>query len=249
MSSFMFWKGGINGTPGARAEFQVKVTCKSGRRGELTRRIACPDGMGRVDAMTVPVVLIPQPARFLTWLAVGKVKVVGEVPKGAALLCANHASYRDVWLFTLFCPSARLLVHPEVFTFPFLKGWATRKGFVQVSIDDAVTLLRRGEPVAICPTGLVEARGDNELPFKTGAIRIAQQAAVLVVPIYFQYGSYPGPWTQSFSITVQNVLLFLLWPFYRTGVTIHIGKPYAPAGEVRVETNALKAKVAALARA
>jgi 1-acyl-sn-glycerol-3-phosphate acyltransferase len=197
--------------------------------------------------MTAPVVLIPQPARFLTWLAVGKVKVVGEVPKGAALLCANHASYRDVWLFTLICPSARLLVHPEVFTFPFLKRWATRKGFVQVSIDDAVTLLRRGEPVAICPTGLVEARSENELPFKTGAIRIAQQAAVPVVPVYFRYGTYPGRWISKFSITVQNILLFLLWPFYRTGVTILIGTPYVPMGEVKAETNALKVKVVALA--
>ncbi len=196
--------------------------------------------------MSAQAILVPQPARFLAWLAIGKVKVVGEAPRGAALLCANHASYRDVWLFTLICPSARLLVHPEVFTFPFLKGWATRKGFVQVSIDDAVTLLRRGEPVAICPTGLVEARGDNELPFKTGAIRIAQQAAVPVVPVYFQYGSYPGPWIGSFSITVQNVLLFLLWPFYRTGVTIQIGTPYVPTGEIKDETRALKAKVVAL---
>ena len=92
----------------------------------------------------------------------------------------------------------------------------------------------------------MEARGDNELPFKTGAIRIAQQAAVPVVPVYFQYGSYPGPWIGSFSITVQNVLLFLLWPFYRTGVTIQIGTPYVPTGEIKDETRALKAKVVAL---
>ena len=60
--------------------------------------------------------------------------------------------------------------------------------------------------VAICPTGLVEALGESELPFKTGAVRIAQQAGVPMVPVYFHYGSYPGRWVTPFSITVQNIL-------------------------------------------
>lgn len=188
----------------------------------------------------------PRPAVSLVRLLVGEVKVIGVLPPGPVLLCGNHNSYRDVFLFGMIRPSARLLVHPLVFTFPFLKKHALRWGFVQVSIDDAVALLKRGETVAICPTGLVEALGDAELPFKTGAVRIAQQAKVPMVPVYFHYGNYPGRWVTPFSITVQNMLLFCLWPFYRRGVTIVIGAPMDATGDVKERTQELKRAVVGL---
>jgi len=196
--------------------------------------------------MSVDHAVSPQPAVSLVRMLVGDVKVVGSLPEGPVLLCGNHVSYRDVFLFGMIRPAARLLVHPLVFTFPFLKKHALRWGFVQVSIDDAVALLRRGETVAICPTGLVEALGEAELPFKTGAVRIAQQAGVPMVPVYFRYGNYPGRWVTPFSITVQNMLLFCLWPFYRRGVTVVIGSPKDPAGDVKTRTQELKAAVEAL---
>ena len=187
-----------------------------------------------------------RPATSLVRLLVGQTKVVGTVPEGPVLLCGNHVSYRDVFLFGMVRASARLLVHPLVFTFPFLRQHALRWGFVQVSIAEAVALLRKGETVAICPTGLVEALGEAELPFKTGAVRIAQQAGVPMVPVYFHYGNYPGRWVTPFSITAQNVLLFCLWPFYRRGVTIFIGTPMDPAGDVKTRTRELKAAVEGL---
>ncbi len=189
---------------------------------------------------------VPRPATSLVRMLVGDVKVIGTLPMGPVLLCGNHVSYRDVFLFGMVRSSARLLVHPLVFTFPFLKEYALRWGFVQVSIDDAVALLQKGETVAICPTGLVEALGEAELPFKTGAVRIAQQAGVPMVPVYFHYGNYPGRWVTPFSITVQNIFLFCLWPFYRHGVTIIVGPPMDPAGDVKVRTRELKAAVSDL---
>ena len=188
----------------------------------------------------------PRPATSLVRMLVGDVKLVGSLPDGALLLCGNHVSYRDVFLFGMVRSSARLLVHPLVFSFPFLKKYALRWGFVQVSIDDAVALLKQGQTVAICPTGLVEALGEAELPFKTGAVRIAQQAGAPMVPVYFHYGNYPGRWVMPFSITVQNIFLFCLWPFYRRGVTIVVGAPMNPAGDVKVRTRELKAAVDAL---
>ena len=193
-----------------------------------------------------PLQISPRPATTLPRMLVGESKVVGTLPEGPVLLCGNHVSYRDVFLFGKVRASARLLVHPLVFSFPFLKKFALRWGFVQVSIDDAVALLKQGQTVAICPTGLVEALGEAELPFKTGAVRIAQQAGVPMVPVYFHYGSYPGRWVTPFSITVQNILLFCLWPFYRQGVTIFVGAPMDPAGDVKVRTRELKAAVDAL---
>ncbi len=185
----------------------------------------------------------PRPAISLVRMLVGDVKVVGSLPSGPVLLCGNHVSYRDVFLFGMVRSSARLLVHPLVFSFPFLKKHALRWGFVQVSIDEAVALLKKGQTVAICPTGLVEALGEAELPFKTGAVRIAQQAGVPMVPVYFHYGNYPGRWVTPFPITVQNMILFCLWPCYRRGVTIVIGAPFDPAGDVKARTEDLKAGV------
>lgn len=189
----------------------------------------------------------PQPARGLIRLLIGEVKVVGSVPPGGVLLCSNHPSYRDVFLFAFVHRGARLLVHPLVFTFPFLKRWALRWGFVQVDIPLAVELLRRGEPVAICPTGLVEALGEDLLPYKTGAVRIAAQAGVPLVPMRIRYGNYPGPWVRRFSITTQNILLFLLWPLYRRGATVTFGEPFHVAGrEAKAETAELRRRMLAL---
>ncbi|GDY17365.1 hypothetical protein LBMAG55_06880 [Verrucomicrobiota bacterium] len=178
---------------------------------------------------------------------VGEVKVVGVCPEGGVLLCSNHPSYRDVFLFALVRPGARLLVHPLVFSFPFLKRWATRWGFVQVEIPLAVDLLKRGEPVAICPTGLVEALGEDLLPYKTGAVRIAAQAGAPLVPMRIRYGNYPGPWVKRFAITTQNILLLLIWPFYRRGATVTFGEPFTVSGvDPKAETAELRRRMLAL---
>lgn len=187
------------------------------------------------------------PPRGLIRVLVGEVKVVGVCPEGGVLLCSNHPSYRDVLLFALVRPGARLLVHPLVFSFPFLKRWATRWGFVQVDIPLAVDLLKRGEPVAICPTGLVEALGEDLLPYKTGAVRIAAQAGAPLVPMRIRYGNYPGPWVKRFAITTQNILLLLTWPFYRRGATVTFGEPFTVSGvDPKAETAELRRRMLAL---
>jgi 1-acyl-sn-glycerol-3-phosphate acyltransferase len=188
-----------------------------------------------------------RPARWPIRCLIGDVRVVGPVPTGPVLLCSNHPSYRDVFLFGAVVPGARLLVDPLVFAFPFLKRWALRWGFVPVAIPVAVELLQRGEPVAICPTGLVEACGEDLLPYKTGAVRIAAQAGVPLVPMRIRYGNYPGPWVKRFSITTQNILLVLLWPFFRRGATVTFGEPFRVAGlDVKAETAELRRRMLAL---
>lgn len=178
---------------------------------------------------------------------VGKVTVVGSVPPGPVLICSNHTSFRDVFIYRAIHQGTRLLVHPLVMSFPFLQRFALKWGFVQVTIPDAVALLRQGEPVAICPTGLVEGLGEDLLPFKTGAVRIALEAGVPLVPLYIRYATYPGPWINRFSITTQNIFLLLLWPFYRSGATVVIGEAYRPSGEdVKALTGELKGRVVAL---
>jgi hypothetical protein len=139
--------------------------------------------------MSVTLSALPRPATSLVRMLVGEVKVIGSLPEGPVLLCGNHVSYRDVFLFAVVRASSRLLVHPLVFSFPFLKKWALRRGFVQVSIEDAVALLKHGQTVAICPSGNVEVLGEAERPFKTGAVRIAQQAGVSRGLLYHYFPS------------------------------------------------------------
>jgi hypothetical protein len=42
------------------------------------------------------------------------------------------------------------------------------------------------------------------------------------------------------------MILFCLWPLYRRGVTIFIGAPIDPVGEVKERTKELKAAVVGL---
>jgi 1-acyl-sn-glycerol-3-phosphate acyltransferase len=194
-----------------------------------------------------PLHVVPRPASWLVRWLVGKVEVRGPLPVGPVLLCSNHASYRDVFLFGLVRPGARLLVTPDVFAFPFLARWANRWGFVPVAIASAVALLRGDETVAICPTGLVEACGEDRLPYKTGAVRIAAEAGVPLVPMRIQYGNYPGPWVRRFSITSQNILLVLLWPCYRRGVTVTFGEPFRVLGkDIHADTAELRRRMLAM---
>jgi 1-acyl-sn-glycerol-3-phosphate acyltransferase len=95
------------------------------------------DEDGHATFMSVTLSALPRPATSLVRMLVGEVKVVGTLPEGAVLLCGNHVSYRDVFLFGMVRASARLLVHPLVFSFPFLKKYALRWGFVQVDLDVA----------------------------------------------------------------------------------------------------------------
>ncbi len=48
------------------------------------------------------------------------------------------------------------------------------------------------------------------------------------------------------SITFQNMILFCLRPIYGRGVTIVIGAPMDPAGDVKQRTQELKAAVVGL---
>jgi 1-acyl-sn-glycerol-3-phosphate acyltransferase len=49
--------------------------------------------------MSEPLRCVPRPATTLVRMLVGEVKVVGTLPEGPVLLCGNHVSYRDVFLF------------------------------------------------------------------------------------------------------------------------------------------------------
>ncbi|MEY3020449.1 MAG: hypothetical protein RLZZ272_1433 [Actinomycetota bacterium] len=134
------------------------------------------------------------------WLAGWRPRVRGleHVPRrGGAVLAFNHHSYVD--FIMLGWPIVREVRRPvryigkrEAVESPWL-GWAARWGDV-VKVDrqslmgrsgafrEAVEALRSGDLVAIAPEQTISPSGEL-LPFRAGAVRMAQAAGVPIVPV------------------------------------------------------------------
>lgn len=118
-----------------------------------------------------------------------------RVPAGPAVLAFNHISYTDAFVVGLPLVSAgrrpRFLVKREILGWPVV-GWLARNArMIPVGRSDAddragalaaaVDFLRQGELVLVAPEQTI-SRSFDLLPLRTGAVRIAQQAGVPVVP-------------------------------------------------------------------
>ncbi len=195
-------------------------------------------------------------AKFMTFLQVGKITVVGRenldsVP-GPFMYSSNHPFGVDVAVIPLVINrKARYMAHETVFTF----GWGLGAHIVgpwgafvaHDSIRDngvraraaATKVLTTGQNLVLLPEGLTNME-PTMLPFKDGAVRIVKQAAkelgkdVWLMPAYARYGAYPGKWIQRFPRPIQYTLTMLLFPFYRRGVKVVIGKPI-PASELHAD--------------
>lgn len=186
-------------------------------------------------------------ARAITFLQVGKVKVVGRenldsVP-GPFMFSANHPAGADVMLIPcVLARKARYMAHETVFTAGFgLGAHLVGPGGAFVAHDSirdngvraraaSVKVLTSGQTLVLLPEGLTNY-DPVMLPLKDGAVRIVKQAAVelgkpaFIVPAYIRYGKYPGKWLQRYPRALQYLIVFLLWPIYRRGAKVVIGKP------------------------
>lgn len=128
--------------------------------------------------------------------AVGmKVRVEGveNIPPGACVFVANHASYVDPPAVVRAIPRRiAILAKKSLFRLPVV-GWAFRLArFVPVdranreaaigSVDQAVRALREGTSFLIYPEGTRSADGRLK-PFKKGAAVMAIKAGVPLVPV------------------------------------------------------------------
>lgn len=195
-------------------------------------------------------------SRFLTWLQVGKLTVVGKenidsVP-GPIVFAANHPFGIEVAITPLVLDrKARYMAHEAVFLFAGGLGahiagpWG---GFVaHDKIRDhgvrarraATQVLTSGQTLVMFPEGLTNLE-PTMLPLKDGVVRVAKQAAkelgqeVWIQPAYMRYGRYPSKWMQRFSRPVQYAMLFLLLPYFRRGCKVVLGKPL-PASQLAVD--------------
>jgi 1-acyl-sn-glycerol-3-phosphate acyltransferase len=123
------------------------------------------------------------------------VRVLGERPRGPALIVANHVSYLDPVAILSVTPAIPIAKY-DVAGWPLVGTIARRFGVVFVDRDDpgerAIVLrrihdlLRAGAPVLNFPEGTT-THGAHVAPFWRGSFGIAQRLDVPVVPVALRY--------------------------------------------------------------
>lgn len=118
----------------------------------------------------------------------------GNIPAGAAVVCANHSSWIDPVLIAVAFGrenTIHMMAKRELFNYIILKGFLKVVGMFPVhrekkdikAVKTAMKYLTSGEKVGIFPEGTRRHR-DNEVDAKTGAVRIAEKTNVPIVPVY-----------------------------------------------------------------
>lgn len=175
------------------------------------------------------------------WTRAFHFEIEGEVPDGAAVLVANHASVVDHFIVAAATERYMAnLAHKEAFDHPLLGRFlrwigalpVARTGGDDAAVDAAVSALKDGHLVCLYPEGDWSPDGRVHR-FHTGAARIAAAAGAPLVPLGIQ-GSIErrkGRW-------------------FRMGgpVKLRIGA-LMQAGEPRATSDALQAEIARLAGA
>lgn len=119
----------------------------------------------------------------------------GEIPRGKALIVANHVSYLDPIAILPQCP-ATPVAKAEVVDWPIVGAVASTLGVVFVARRDRFAraralrrihdLLAAGVPVLNFPEGTTTG-GEHVRPFWRGSFGIAQRLAIPVVPVAVRY--------------------------------------------------------------
>jgi 1-acyl-sn-glycerol-3-phosphate acyltransferase len=130
------------------------------------------------------------------------VSVTGTVPRGAALIVANHVGYLDPLAILPVCPAIPVC-KGEVNAWPIVGPIAGALRVAFVARADAMAraralrrvhaLLAAGVPVLNFPEGTTTP-GDRVLGFHRGAFGIAQRLGVPVVPVAIRYADPTLAW-------------------------------------------------------
>jgi 1-acyl-sn-glycerol-3-phosphate acyltransferase len=135
----------------------------------------------------------------LLWLVINirfRVRVVGKtrVPRGAAMVCANHTSNFDPMLL-IYALGRHGFLHgmakESLFRIPVLSQFLRSFGTISVNrnlndlgaVRRALGYLKSGERVVIFPEGR-RVSLDESVAAKSGAVRLADKTGTPIVPVY-----------------------------------------------------------------
>lgn len=171
----------------------------------------------------------------------------GTIPRGTALIVANHVSYLDPLAIVPVCPSLPI-AKGEVASWPVIGPIGAALGVTFVARDNPMArarvlhrvhnLLAQGVPVLNFPEGTTTP-GDRVLPFYRATFGIAQRLGVPVVPVAVKYKDPATAWC--------NAATFL--PHYvrtagqnRVEVELTFGAPMSPRSGELPEDMAARAR-------
>ena len=129
--------------------------------------------------------------------------VVGDVPRGCALIVANHVGYLDPLAILPACPAIPI-AKGEVMQWPIVGAIGAALGVVFVTRNDGMArvrtlrrvhaLLAAGVPVLNFAEGTT-TRGGDVGPFFRGSFGIAARLGVPIVPVAVRYRDPAMAWT------------------------------------------------------
>jgi len=117
------------------------------------------------------------------------------IPSGPKIFAGNHPTTTDpFYLLTILREKTRMMVNADIFKKPVIGGLMRRGGHIPVNKKDGIHALNagldalgRGDNLGIFPEGALSDIQDgiqvNKL--KTGAVRMALQAGVPLIPVGF----------------------------------------------------------------
>ncbi len=131
------------------------------------------------------------------------------------LIVANHQTYIDpVWICLPMRRRLRYMAFAPAFEWRFIGPLIRYLGAFPVSLDEkasigaikeSVRTLRDGAVLTIFPEGAREFADGKLLEFKTGAVRIAMQAKVPVLPVTVSGGNRIWPQRQKYPKLFRRV--------------------------------------------
>jgi 1-acyl-sn-glycerol-3-phosphate acyltransferase len=134
---------------------------------------------------------------------------------GGFLIAANHQTYLDpVWICLPMRRPFRFMAFDTAFEWRFIGPLITYLGAFPVSMEVGGTLkamkqalgaLRSGAALTVFPEGAREFADGAMLPLKTGAVRIAIQAGVPILPVTVRGGHRIWPRGQKYPTLFRRV--------------------------------------------
>lgn len=188
-------------------------------------------------------------ARHVLWRAmstlVGGVRIGGRVPAGAMVLVANHTSHADTAALLAAVPPDRSPTFVAAADYWFERPWrralvsglvgalpVARTGAAYETLRDAaVPVLAAGHALVIYPEGTRGAPGEPVGRFRSGALRLAADLDVPLVPV---------------GISGTGEVLPKHGRLRPTGVVLRFGDPLPPEECRRTDPEVVRAAVQAL---